>query len=312
MRGVTGMQFSNKKEQIAFMVGIGIAVAIILFAVMAKQSGDSLSKNSHYQTTLEKKRILSQMRIDLLKSVEMEKNAVMALTDQESMDFANQSRVASAAVGQNLKSLRSLVDTVPSQDEQKLINEFTTCWAEFGKLDQIILELAVENTNLKAATLSREKGAETMRKFEQALEDLLQSSTATEDISPIAGPVSRALIAGLKIYNLHSAHIAEATDETMDQIEAQMKMEENKVADSLAALSDLMGAESLAAVSQAKTAFAEFAAVTAEVIQLSRKNSNIKSMELSFGKKRRIAAQCDAVLAAFQETVHNKTYKATK
>jgi hypothetical protein len=306
------MQFSNKKEQIAFIVGIGIAVAIVLFAVMAKQSGDSPSKNSPYENTLEKKRILSQMRIDLLKSVEMEKNAVMALTDQESIDFANQSRAASATVDQNLKSLRSFVAATASQDEQELMNEFATCWAEFGKLDQVILELAVENTNLKAAALSRGKGAETMQKFEQALEYLLQSSTGTQDESRIAGPVSRALIAGLKMYNLHSTHIAEATDEKMDQIEAQMKMEENKVADSFAALSDLVGTESLEAVSQAKTAFAEFAAVTAEVMQLSRKNSNVKSMELSFGKKRRIAAQCDAVLAAFQATVHNKTYKATK
>ena len=226
------MQFSNKKEQLAFMVGIGLALAIILFAVIAKQSGDSPSKNSPYENTLEKKRILSQMRIDLLKSVEMEKNAVMALTDQESIDFANQSRAASATVDQNLKSLRSLVTATASQDEQELMNEFATCWAEFGKLDQVILELAVENTNLKAAALSREKGAETMQKFEQALEYLLQSSPGTQDECRIAGPVSRALIAGLKMYNLHSPHIAEATDEKMDRIEAQMKTEENKVADS--------------------------------------------------------------------------------
>jgi hypothetical protein len=306
------MQFSNKKEQIAFMVGIGIALGIILFAVMAKYNGDSISKNSHYETTLEKKKILSQMRIDLLKSVEMEKNAVMAHTDRESIDFANQSRAASATVDHDLSILRSLVDTISSQDERKLMDEFSTCWTEFGQLDQVILELAVENTNLKAATLSREKGAETIRKFEQALEHLVQVSASTQNESRIAEPVSRALIAGLKLYNLHSAHIAEATDEKMDQIEAQMKTEENKVADSFATLSDIVGAESQGAVSQVKTAFAEFAEVTAKVIQLSRINSNIKSMELSFGKKRRIAAQCDAVLAAFQETVHNKTYKATK
>ena len=114
------MRFSNKKEQIAFMVGIGIVLAIILFAVIAHYSGDSTSKNSPYENTLEKKRILSQMRIDLLKSVEMEKNAVMAHTDQDSLDFANQSRSASATVEQNLNSLRSLVDAIPSQDEQKL------------------------------------------------------------------------------------------------------------------------------------------------------------------------------------------------
>jgi hypothetical protein len=306
------MQFSNKKEQAAFMLGVGIAMAIIFFAVIAHYSGDSTSKNSPYENTLEKKKILSQMRIHLLKSVEMEKNAVMAHTDQDSLDFANQSRSASATVEHNLNNLRSLVDAIPSQDEKKLMNEFSTCWTEFGKLDQVILELAVENTNLKAATLSREKGAEAIKRFEQALEYLLQLSVGTEDESRIDGLVSHALIAGLKMYNLHSIHIAEATDEKMDQLEAQMKGEENKVTDSFTALSGIVGAEHLDAVSQAKTAFAEFVAMTAEVIQLSRKNSNIKSMELSFGKKRTIAAQCDAVLAAFQETVQNKTYKATK
>jgi hypothetical protein len=228
------------------------------------------------------------------------------------LDFANQSRSASATVDHNLNILRSLVDAIPSQDEQKLMDEFTTCWTQFGKLDQVILELAVENTNLKAATLSREQGAEAMRKFEQALDNLRQVSAGTQNESRIAGPVSRALIAGLKMYNLHSAHIAEATDEKMDQIEAQMKGEEDKVADSFATLSGMVGAESQEALLQANTAFAEFVAVTSKVIHLSRINSNIKSMDLSFGKKRTIAAQCDAVLAALQETVQNKTYKATK
>jgi hypothetical protein len=271
-----------------------------------------MSANSPYQTTLEKKRLLAQMRIDLLKSVEMEKNAVMALTDQESLDFANQSRTASATVEQNLHLLRALVDTAPSQGEHKLLAEFTTCWTEFGKLDQVILELAVENTNLKAAALSREKGSEAMREFERALEHLLSLFAGTQNESRAAGLAARALIAGLKLYNLHSAHIAEATDAEMDQIETQMQGEENTVADALAALNDLAGADRPDAVAQAKTAFAEFIAVTAAMIELSRQNSNVKSLELSFGKKRTIAAQCGTVLSALQETVHNKTYKATK
>jgi len=306
------MQFSHKKEQIAFMAGIGIALALILFAVIAKYSGDAPSRNSPYENTLEKKRVLAQMRIELLESVEMEKNAVMALSDQDSLDFANQSRAASATVAHSLDTLRSLVAAIPSPDEQKLLDEFTACWTEFGKLDQIILELAVENTNLKAASLSREKGGDAIQRFEQALDHLLLLSSGTRDESRVAGLASQALIAGLKMYNLHSVHIAEATDEKMDQIEARMHEEENKVADSFAALSDIVGPDCPDALAQAKTAFAEFVAVTAETMQLSRKNSNVKSMELSFGKKRRIAAQCNAVLATFQETVHNKTYKATK
>lgn len=306
------MHFSNRKERIAFMVGIGIVVAIGLFATIAHYNGDRTSTNSPYETTLEKKRILAQMRIDLLQSVEMEKNAVMALTDQESMDFANQSRTASAAVEQNLHLLRSLVETVPSQDEQELLAEFTTCWTELGKLDQVILQLAVENTNLKAAALSRGRGSEALRGFELALDRLLPAFAGTEHESRATGLIFRAHIAGLKLYNLHSAHIAEAADATMDRIEAQMKEEDSTVADSLGALSSLAGTDQSDIVKQAQAAFAEFEAVTAEVVRLSRQNSNVKSLELSFGKKRSMAAQCGSVLAAFQETVHNKTYKATK
>jgi hypothetical protein len=52
--------------------------------------------------------------------------------------------------------------------------------------------------------------------------------------------------------------------------------------------------------------------VTAEVIKLSRQNSNIKSLELSLGKKRKLTAQCDEILAALQETVQRRTFKATR
>jgi len=41
-----------------------------------------------------KSEIVSQMRIDLLNSVEMEKNAVMSLTDEDSLEFAGQSLAA--------------------------------------------------------------------------------------------------------------------------------------------------------------------------------------------------------------------------
>lgn len=303
------MQFATKKEQIAVIVGICIAIATILFAVIVKYGGDSIFRNSPYNNFIKKKKIISQVRIDLLKTVEMEKYAVMAITDRESIDFANQSRAAWAEAEYDLNILRSLVDTISSQDEQKLMGELSTCWTELGKLDQVILELAVENSNFKAAALSREQGAEMIQRFEQTLEPLLQLSPGAPNEVRVTELVSRALIAGLKMYNLHSAHINEAADWKMDQIEAQMRVEESKVADSFADLVDILGPANLEAVSQAQTAFAEFVAVTAKVLNLSRKNNNIKSVELSLGKKRLITAQCDTILVSFQETLQNKKYK---
>lgn len=306
------MQFSSNKERTAILLGIGIVMAITTFAFFSTYNNNSISLDNAYKNIIEEKRILSQMRIHLLKSLEMEKNAVMALTDEESIDFASQSRASSLKVEQDLKDLRSIIDAMHWQNEKMLVDEFTNCWTEYGKLDQVILELTGENTNLKAARLSREKGAETMRKFELALEHIIQISTGTPNQGRINQLICHALIAGLKMFNLHSPHIIEANDEKMTQFEAEMKSEENEVLQSFDALGEIIGEKRQDAVFQAKTAFTEFLEVTAEVIKFSRINSNIKSLELSLGRKRKIAAQCDDILAAFQETVQNKTFKATR
>ena len=265
-----------------------------------------------YKNIVKKREILSQMRVNLLKSVEMEKNAVMAQTDEESQVFADLSLAASAAVEQDQKQLNSLIDAAPMQDERNLVIEFNNCWTELRKLDEVILELAVQNANLKAASLSREKGAEATRRFEHALEDVTRPYLRAQNEGRVARLQCHAMTSTLKIYNLHSFHIAEASDEKMDQIEMQMKAEENKASNSLDELTGIVSEKSRQALLQAKTAFSEFMEVTAKVIKLSRQNSNVKSLELSLGRKRKVAAQCDEILVTFQEAGQNRTFKATR
>jgi len=265
-----------------------------------------------YKNIVKKREILSQMRVNLLKSVEMEKNAVMAQTDEESQVFADLSLAASAAVEQDQKQLNSLIDAAPMQDERNLVIEFNNCWTELRKLDEVLLELAVQNANLKAASLSREKGAEATRRFEHALEDVMRPYLGAQNEGRVARLLCHAMTSSLKIYSLHSFHIAEASDEKMDQIEMQMKAEENKASNSLDELTGIVSEKSRQALLQAKTAFSEFMEVTAKVIKLSRQNSNVKSLELSLGRKRKVAAQCDEILATFQEAVQNRTFKATR
>ena len=306
------MQFPYGKGRSAFLWGIGICVGLLLFIVISNYYNPPMRLEDTYINIVNKREVLSQMRVNLLKSVEMEKNAVMAQTDEESQVFAAQSLAASAAVEQDQKQLNSLIDAAPMQDERNLVIEFNNCWTELRKLDEVILELAVQNANLKAASLSREKGAEAMRRFEHALEDVMRLYLGAQNEGRVARLLCRAMTSGLKIYNLHSFHIAEASDEKMDQIEMQMKAEQNEASNSLDELTGIVGEKSRQALLQAKTAFTEFMEVTEKVIKLSRQNSNVKSLELSLGRKRKVAAQCDEILVTFQEVVQNRTFKATR
>ncbi|MDR3631612.1 MAG: MCP four helix bundle domain-containing protein [Desulfocapsaceae bacterium] len=302
----------NGKGQNALAWVFGILGVLALMFIISKHYKNAISLEDTYINILEKREVLSQIRINLLKSVEMEKDAVMALTDEESQKFADQSSAASSEVDVNLKQLHILIDKAPLQDERKFIGEFDSCWTEFRKLDQTILELAVQNTNLKAASLSVEQGSEAIGRFEHALEEVGKFASGTPDEGGIEKSVCRAITAGLKIYNLHSPHIAEASDEKMDLIEAQMKAEEGEVSRSLDELSRYNVEGGKEPLVQAITAFTDFMAVTEKVIKLSRQNSNIKSLELSLGRKRKITAQCDEVLASFQEAVQSRNFKATR
>ncbi len=306
------MQFPKGKGRSAVLWGIGISVCLLLLAVISKYYLPPVHLEDTYRDIVKKGAIVAQMRINLLKSGEMEKNAVMAITDEESHEFAEQSLAAAAAVEQNRQLLGALIAAAPMQDEQQLGSEFDTCWTELSKLDQVILELAVQNTNLKAASLSREKGGEAMRLIEQALADVARSYEGIPNEGRVARLACHAITAGLKICNLHIAHIAEASDEKMDQIEKQIRAEEGEAVKSLDELAGIIGEESRQSLLQAKAVFAEFVEVTDAVIKLSRQNSNIKSLELSLGRKRKVAAQCDEILAAFQEAVQNRTFKATR
>jgi len=306
------MPFFNARWRSALLLGVGISAGLLLFALIQIFYGRHVLLESTFGKIIQENEIVSQMRIDLLKSVEMEKNAVMAVTDDESRNFAGQSLAASAAVEKNLELLNSLIKAAPRQTEQKLIADFSDCWTEFRRLDQEILDLAVQNTNLKAASLSREKGSETIERIENILKNVMSAYAGSGKDSRVTRLSYRIINTALKIQILHSAHIAESSDLKMDQLEAKIKSEESEAAKCLHELDEIVDQQNRNGLLQAKDAFSEFNRVTAAVVQLSRQNSNIKSLELSLSKKRKATIICDEILAAFQESVQKRSFPATK
>jgi len=259
-----------------------------------------------------KTEVLSRMRADLLRSVEAEKNAVMADTDESSLAFADESRQAAQSMNRDRQELGLLMEKDHSDREAKLLREFDGCVTELKELDQAILDLAVKNTNLKAMKLSFGLGAEVLKRFEEALADLKQAKGSSREEDQIARKACKALVAALKIHDLHAPHIASPSDAEMDRIEGEMAQYAGEIRTSLSQLKSLLPEKKQPSLKEAEAAYKELAGVTKEVIDLSRQNSNIKSFELSLGRKRKIAAQCDEILTALQEDLRSKEFKATR
>lgn len=301
----------SSRKTALWLLPAGLLLAFVLVWVGVQYRG-----NIHLANVLnirtKKSEVLSKMRAELLRSVEAEKNAVMADADEASLAFAHESRQAAQFMDRGRQELGLLMEKDYSERETGLLREFDRCAANLQELDRVILDLAVKNTNIKAMKLSFGPGRAALRRFEEALADLHHTKASSREDNRIEEGACKALVAALKIHDLHAPHIASPSDEEMDRFEAELAHDAGEIRTSLSQLKSLVPEEKQAALKEAESAYEELAKVTNEVLDLSRQNTNIKSFELSLGKKRKLTAQCDEILISLQEALRGKEFKATR
>ncbi len=305
--------FENKPQRNAYLLGAGIALAILCFFIVSKYHPFPGLRHSPWNDHVRKSDLAAMIHKDLMTSVEMEKSAVIALTDEESRVFAEKTRMASKAVDTRFRQLESLVFEGKSTEKLKLMDEFSKSWAELRNVDELILDLAVKNTNLKAARLSMVEGSDALEHFEKALERIVgRCHRGSSKECGIFQPVFTALTSCHAIDRLLVIHNAESDTAAMDRLEKTIKTKEEAVSGALRVLSSQVKGENRKDIALAESAFSDFIGIAERVIALSRTNSNIKSLELSLGKKRILAAQCSEILSSFENHLRWKSGMATK
>lgn len=253
-----------------------------------------------------KAQVLSNIQIAMLKSVEAEKNAVLAVTNETALGFANQARKASETVEQERQTFEALPAQSKSTQELELFGEFSLCWNQFRKLDETLLALATQNTNIRAKDLSAKQASQALDDFETSLKTLPQAQERQTKVA------LEALNAALKIQILHKPHIEASSDQVMDQLETRIKVLDEAARTHLSSLNDSATPETRETLTEARSSYDRYMNITREVIKLSRLNTNIKSTELSLDKKQLISSQCQSQLSELQQIVAGQTSKATR
>lgn len=310
------MNTERKTSGTGNRIVLTLIVLVLLSAVVFSVSR-FLGPNAWHKTvlgnTMKTVEIISRMRIDLLKSTDLEKGAVMAVTDEESRALAEQSRKSADAVQRDYEELNVLIDAAKIGDEMTLLQEFNDAWNNFREIDRELLSLAVENTNIKAANLSYTAAAQDIGTFERCLSQLMVVPKSDREQAQMARLAYQAVTAAFMIYSLEAPHINEAEDKKMDELEKLMAANEKKVRNALRDLSRVTGQQGRTILNDAAATFSKFMEVNREVVRLSRMNTNVKSLELSFGRKRKVAVQCEEILNALHDAVQNgRSSKATR
>ena len=259
---------------------------------------------------LESRRLASDLVVQFTKAADASNRAVMADTDDASTAFANEARKATDAVQKDVESLRPILNNQGFANEAQLLDSFNTRFGEYRKVDGEILSLAVENTNLKAQRLSFGSANEAVEAFRQSVEGATADGSKDQWQAKALG--ANAVAAVREIQVLQAPHIAESNDERMTEMEKRMTASEARARDGLRQLAGVVGPGTRPQLAAASAALDRFMEINAQIIALSRRNTNVRSLALALGQKRTLTASCQQELQALQDALAQRDFKATR
>jgi hypothetical protein len=286
------------------------AGAVVLLALILVLLHFHQGKDAAAQLAFKAKRVelVGRMRLDLASASEAEKSAVMATTDLESQALADQARAATMAVERGRKELGELLQTGGTKSEGDLLAHFSEAFAEFQRIDEDLLDLAVQNTNLKAYSLAFGPAAETLKEMDAALARMVaqNAGSPSPDARQVMQLADDARIRALRTQTLLPPHIAEESDRKMNELEALMAKEDLEVRKDLEGLASLLKSGGSPDLETAASRYAKFTEIKAQIIKLSRENTNVRSLAISLNQKRKVMLLCQDALAALEQAIEQE------
>lgn len=231
--------------------------------------------------TLQKGNVASQLQIQILSSIRSQKNAILSATDEKSKEFAAESRASLAEARVVFDKLKTLVAADSVDGQVSATDTLGEAIDDFHKVNNEVLDLAVQNTNVKARQLL----VGDLQKQIDILATRFQSWA--EQVASKANP-SAAELARLKvIYDIHRSllelypaafnHALSTSVDEMTTYEAQLSEIQARMAQGLSAAS---GGDAVSEV-DARAILTEIKAGFTRLTQLSRLDTNNRSTLLS-------------------------------
>lgn len=265
-------------------------------------------------TTLERltesRRLAADLLVQLSKAADAANRAVMADTDEAATAAAREDAHAIAATEKDMEALRPALQQLGFTAEGQLLDQFNGRFAEYRRLDRTIVDLAAENTNLKAQQISFGPASQAAEAFVEALKGLAPSTAA--DTWRLQALAATAVASVREVQALQAPHIAEADDAAMTGLEQRMAASAAAARKALQSLAPVVAATARPRLADATTALDRFMTLNAELVVLSRRNSNVKSLALSLGQKRMLTAACEESLQALQNALGKRGFAATR
>jgi hypothetical protein len=277
-------------------------LAPIALIVVALAAAPACTRNTGVAGSSDARRLAADLIVRFTKASDASNRAVMAEHDNRSDLFAREAEHALAAVEKDIEALAPLLRGSRYSKESALLDTFRSQLAAYREVDRTVLSLAVENTNVKAQQLSFGAARQAADDCRAALEALQAGGRDQWQVTALA---VRAYASVREIQAIQAPHIAEPDDAAMDRMELQMAAAETTARRAIAELGPLVAASGRSRLSDANAAFERFIAINKQIVVLSRRNTNVRSLALSLNEKNKLTATCEATLRQLHDALAN-------
>lgn len=284
--------------------------AIVLPGVLLGAATGCVNVNAVLEQLSEARQTSADLLVQFTKAADAANRAVMADTDAASVAFSGEAEQATLSAQKDVEALRPILRTLNYANEARLLTEFEARFTEYRALDRRILDLAVENTNLKAQRLAFGPAQEAADAFRDALKSVAPLVPA-KDTWHVEALVATATATVREIQVLQAPHIADADEAVMARMEKEMATSEAAARAALGALAPLVPPQS-PRLAAAAAALDRFMSLNAQIIALSRRNTNVRSLALSLDQKRALTAACEDSLRALNDALSKRGYTGTR
>jgi hypothetical protein len=281
--------------------------SVVLVAIAVGATTSCGDVNAELEQLSQARQLSADLLVQFTKAADAANRAVMADTDDASIAFAHEAGQAKHAVQRDVEALGPMLERLHYTDEARILQEFTSRLASYDALDRDILNLAVENTNLKAQQLSFGPAQESADAIRDALEAIAPSVPA-KDTWRARALVATAVAAVRDIQALQAPHIAEADDASMARLETRMTASAGAASKALEALATIVPPGSQSRLDVARLALDQFMKVNAEILALSHRNTNVRSLALSLTQKPALVAACEERLRALNDALAKRGF----
>lgn len=293
-------------------MGIGALAMLIAFAsVLWLRSG---SDPAHQLASKAKRlALLNAMRLSLAAASEAQNSAVMAISEEDSLLFAGQTKAATASLDRQRTELEALLKAHADPDQLALMNQATESLQEFQTVDKQLLDLAVQNTNFKAYNLAFGPAMKLLQQLDGTLSNLAAAHASADSDAgmQILRLASEVRVGFLRLQVLVLPHIAEESDQEMDQMEAQLTATDRQIRENLASLAKLLPASDQPSLEKATATYTEFDSLISQILKLSRENTDVRAVAIALDGKRKAMLACQDAMAALETAIEAEPIATT-